>query len=85
MNPTLALDANTIYCDIQNLIGLLNIIIDDLEDNGENADRRKLTCSALRVFYDHLVLVGDMQAGLAGRIEEEMRRNIQKPREEAQV
>ena len=85
MNPMFAIDANAVYCDIKNLINLLNIIIDDFEDNGENAERRAMTCSALHVLYGQLALVGDMQAGLMGRLEEETRKNVQQLREEAQA
>ena len=68
MSDYIIRDVESIQCDMRCLSDLLNIVIDDFEDNGENAERRKLTASALYIVRDHLALLVDMQAEVVGRM-----------------
>lgn len=66
MSDYIIRDVESIQSDMRCLSDLLNIVIDDFEDNGENAERRKLTASALYIVRDHLALLVDMQAEVVG-------------------
>lgn len=64
----LRIDAESVAVDMKQLKNLLNIVIDDIEDNGELEGRRALTISALHIIYDHLGLLADMQMDVVGRL-----------------
>ena len=71
MKFDLAWEARDIECSVRDLTSLVNIIIDDLDQNGEIPGRREMTLAALRAIRNSISLLADQQEKVADTIEQE--------------
>ena len=61
----LAVEAESLHCNLKDFCRLLSITMDDFEDNGGLLARRKLTAGVLHVIFDYLDVLDGREAKLA--------------------
>lgn len=61
----LAVEAESLHCNLKDFCRLLSITMDDFEDNGGLLARRKLTAGVLHVIFDYLDVLAGREAKLA--------------------
>lgn len=68
LTGNVCLDATSIGIEMEEITNLLNIIVDDLEANGEYEPRRELTISSLHIIRNYLAVLAEQQDELVDRL-----------------